>query len=315
MSDRAERRLVVYTERLDEPCIAWLAERCEVAHCASEDGPRFGELMARADGLVVRTYTRVDDALLARAPRLRVVGRAGVGLDNIDLRACAARGVEVVHTPNANTRAVAEYVTALMLDALRPRAGLRNAPDLATWKKTRDALIAQRQLSDLTLGVYGLGRIGKSMARIGAALDMRVIYHDLLEIPPQQRHGASPVSRETLLREADILTIHVDGRTANHGLVNAAAVALLKPDVVLINTSRGFVVDPRALGAFLRGHPEARALLDVHEPEPFGPDYPPLGLPNATLLPHLGAATRAAHRNMSWVVKDVWGVLETQAGT
>lgn len=302
------RPLVLQTETLDEACGAWLRERAELVRCADTE-PRFPELLSRADALIVRTYTRVDGALLGNAPRLKVVGRAGVGLDNIDIRACRARGVEVVHTPDANTRAVVELVTALMLDALRPRLFLRGALQPHEWKSTRDDLIAKRQLSGLTLGVYGLGRIGTSVARVGAALDMRVIYNDLLDIDPALRHGAAPVSRETLLAESDVLTIHVDERPSNRRLVNAEALSRCKPDVVIINAARGFIVDSKALARFLTDNTDAQAMLDVHDPEPFGADYPLLGVKNAWLTPHVAAATSTAHRNMSWVVRDVWRVL------
>jgi len=272
-------------------------------------GGRIDELLNRAEGLIVRTYTCVDGALLSRMPRLRVVGRAGAGLDNIDLAACADRGVIVVHTPEANTQAVVEYVWTLALDALRPRVELGSAVPLDRWRSVREACVAERELADLTLGIYGFGRIGSRVAQVGAALGMRVIYHDLREIPPAQRFGADPAPREALLSESNVLTVHVDGRPANRGLIDADALARLKPDAIIINTSRGFVVDAAALARFLIENPQALALLDVHEPEPIGEEYPLLGLANARLFPHLGAASTAAHRNMSWVVEDVWRVL------
>jgi phosphoglycerate dehydrogenase-like enzyme len=306
------RLLVIQTEHLDEAAAAWLGERCEVVSCAVEDEPRFGELLARADGLVIRTYTTVDRALLERAPRLKVVARAGVGLDNVDVGACEGRGVKVLSTPDANTRAVVEYVTALMLDVLRPRAPVASALGVKEWKAVRQGLIAHRQLSDLTLGILGFGRIGSQVARVGAALNMRVIYNDLVEIPEARRSGARPVPVGDLFRDADILTVHVDSRPGNRGLIGAPALAGCKPDVVLINTSRGFVVDAPALAAFLRASPAAQAVLDVHEPEPFDASYPLLGVKNARLLPHIAAATRTAHANMSWVVKDLWEVLRVE---
>src|SRR5262249_54873814 len=157
-----------------------------------------------------------------------VVGRAGVGVDNVDLAACRARGVVVVNTPEANTRAVVEYVTALLLDALRPRVALDGALGVKEWKAARQALIAPRQLSDLTLGVYGLGKIGSQVARVGGALEMRTIYHDIVEIPVGRRFGARPVPLEQLLQESDVLTVHVDGRHSNRSLIGADALALMK---------------------------------------------------------------------------------------
>lgn len=300
--------LVIQTEELDEACRRWLGERCELVQCSVED-PRFGELLPGAEALVIRTYTRVDAAFLERGPRLRVVGRAGVGLDNIDVAACRGRGVEVVHTPDANTRAVVELVTAFMLDALRPRAFVERAMEIGEWKRVRRDLMAPRQLADLTLGIIGLGRVGSAMARVGAAMNMRVLYNDLLPIAPDLRFGAQPATLEALADACDIVTVHVDDRAENRALINDAVLRLLRPDAVFINASRGFVVDAAALAAFLKANPAAQAILDVHEPEPFGPQYPLLGLPNARLTPHIGAATATANRNMSWVVRDVWRVL------
>jgi phosphoglycerate dehydrogenase-like enzyme len=302
------RPLVVQTEHLDDACAAFLRERCELV-VSPADAPEFGALLERAEGLVIRTYTKVDAALLARAPRLRVVGRAGVGLDNVDVRACAARGVTVVSTPGANTRAVVEYVTALMLDALRPRLFLDKPLAIGEWNKLRKELLAPRQLSDLTLGIVGLGRVGSGVARVGAALNMRVVYCDLIDFPPERRFGAEPAPLERVLNESDVLTLHPDGRRRNRGLIGAKELALCKPDVVLINTSRGFVVDAHALADFLIAHKGARALLDVHDPEPFGATHPLVDIPNAHLSAHIAAATATAHRNMSWVVRDVWRVL------
>lgn len=304
------RHLVVQTEQLDEAAAAWLRERCDLVVCPwSEGSPQLDDLLQRADGLLIRTYTQVNGSLLSKAPKLKVVARAGVGLDNVDIAACNARSVTVVSTPGANTRAVVELVTAFMLDALRPRAFLEHALEAGPWNKARKELLAPRQLSDLTLGIIGLGRVGSSIARIGAAMDMRVIYHDLVEKPEQQRAGAQPRSFADVVKAADILTIHVDGRKSNRHLINAHVLDLCKRNVQFINTSRGQVVDADALAEFLRQSPAAQAMIDVHDPEPFPAAYPLLGLKNAHLTPHIGAATATAHANMSWVVKDLWRVL------
>jgi phosphoglycerate dehydrogenase-like enzyme len=325
------RPLVVQTEDLDAEAAAWLAERCEVVRCGpSEAG--FESLLGRAQALVVRTYTRVDEALLSRGPALRVVGRAGVGLENIDVEACRRRGIAVVHTPESNSSAVAEYVFALMFDALRPRVyvgggGAQGAPgeeggpracargSLAVpsegeWHELRRKYVAQRELNELVLGVWGLGRIGSAVARIAAGFQMQVIYNDLLEIAPARRSGAAPVSVDELLARSDVLSLHVDERPQNRGLLSSAALGKLKSNVLLINTSRGLVVDGQALAAFLRARPAAMAMLDVHDPEPIRPDCPLLDLPNAFLAPHLAAGTIGAKRRMSWVVREVWRVLE-----
>lgn len=302
------RPLVIQAEDLSPAGVEFLRQHCELLALSSHD-PRFLPALREARGLVVRTYTRVDARLLDGAPNLKVVGRAGVGLDNIDVDACRARGITVVSTPNANTQAVAEYVFALLLDALRPRKLIDHALPLEQWNALRRSLLAPRQLSQLTLGVWGLGKIGSRVAAIAAAVGMRVLYHDLIDIPPEHRAGAACVPRERLLRESDIVSIHVDSRPDNRHIVGDEALALLRSDAMLLNTARGFIVDAHALARFLRANPRATAILDVHDPEPFPAEYPLLGLPNARLSPHIAAATVQGNENMSWVVRDVVRVL------
>lgn len=300
---------IIQTEHLSEPASKWLAERCKLVVCP-HDSPDFFKAISNAAGLVVRTYTIVDQKLLDAAPSLKVIGRAGAGLDNIDLAACNARNIKVVYTPDANTQAVVEYVITLITNTLRPRTVLTSAVDINDWKYLRAQTCAKHQLSDLTLGILGLGRIGKQLAKVATAIGCKVIYNDLIEIPREQRFGAEPVSIEQLFSDADILSIHIDGRSSNDQFVSSALIKLMKDSVVLINTSRGFVLDTQSLADFLRSQPKASALIDVHKPEPFDSDYPLLGLPNAKLYPHLASRTEAAMENMSWVVKDIIAVLE-----
>ncbi|MEM8835416.1 MAG: NAD(P)-dependent oxidoreductase [Planctomycetota bacterium] len=300
--------LVIQTEHLDDAAGDWLRQRAELVRCASNE-ERFAELLPTADALVVRTYTRIDEALLDAAPALRVVGRAGIGLDSIDVAACRARGVEVVYTPDSNSLAVVELVIAFALDGTRDRLFLDRALPIEEWKSLRADLRARRQLCEMTLGILGMGRVGSKLARAGAGLFAEVIYHDMKEIAAEDRHGASTVGEDELLSRADVLSIHVDARPSNRHWLDRRRLNLVKDDVVIVNTSRGFVVDDAALASFLSQAPGACAMLDVHEPEPIAPDHPLLGLANGHLSPHIGAATRLAHERMSWVVRDVWRVL------
>ena len=236
-----------------------------------------------------------------------------MGLDNIDLEACWSRGVVVVHRPGANTRAVVEFVLASVLDALRPRVFLHEALDHETWVRTRRELEAPRQLADCTLGILGLGRIGSQVARAAAALDMSTIYHDIREIAASERFGAEPVSRDELLQRADVLSVHVDGRKANYRIIDRETFGKLRADVVFLNCARGMVVDPVACAEFCVDHPGAMTILDVHDPEPVAETSPLLEIENVHLSPHIAGATRAAKREMSWVVRDVWRVLSGEA--
>lgn len=302
------RPTVIQTEHLSPTAAAWLGERARLV-AAAPGTPAFEEAAPVAEGLVVRTYTTVDEALLARLPALRAVGRAGVGLDNVDQAACGRRGVRVFSTPDANTQAVVEYVTCLVCDALRPRVFLDAPVSRQRWDELRAEVVAHRQMSDLRLGILGLGRIGRRVAQVGRAIGFDVAFTDLEDVPQERRHGAVPVPVEELFASSDVLTVHVDGRASNRGLVGASLLGRMRRDSVLVNTSRGFVVDHAALADRLRACPGMLALLDVHDPEPIAADNPLLGLPNAHLAPHLASRTDAAMEAMSWVVRDVWDAI------
>ncbi|MCB9837306.1 MAG: 3-phosphoglycerate dehydrogenase [Phycisphaera sp.] len=300
---------VIQAEHLDEKPAAWLAERCELIRVGKDD-TNFRSELALAEGLIVRSYTPVTDELLDAAKKLRVVARAGVGLDTIDLAACKARGVRVVYTPGANTQAVVELFFALLLDVVRPRVFLhRPIPVLEAWKHARKEMTADRELASMTLGILGLGRIGSRVAEVARCFGMRVIYHDVREIPQNQRFGAEPVSREELFAQSDALTIHVDGSPSNRRLIGESEFAQMKPEVVFLNLSRGFVVDPYACASFIIEHRGACAVLDVHDPEPYDLTYPLIDIANVHMTPHIGGATKPASEAMSWVVRDVWRVL------
>lgn len=302
--------LVIQAENLDEQCADWLGERCELIRC-SKDDENFRAHLAVAQGLVIRSYTEIDGDFLDAGKNLRVIGRAGVGLDHVDLKACNERGVRVVYTPGANTQAVAELVFAMLLDVVRPRVFLHKPiVDLKAWKQARIQLTGERELGSLTLGVLGFGRIGSRVAQIARAFRMDVIYHDVLEIPEEERFGARPVSREEFFKQADVVSVNVDGSQTNARIVGADEFAMMKDNVVFINTSRGLVVDPFACASFMIEHPAACAMLDVHDPEPFDATYPLLDIKNVYLTPHLGGATKSASLAMSWVVRDVWAVLQ-----
>ena len=297
---------IVIAEPLTQAATAWLAERAGVV-LATPDTLRHE--LSGAVALVVRTYTAVDQALLDAAPQLRVVGRAGVGLDNIDTDACAQRGVRVVHTPDANTDAVVEYVLAAVFSHLRPAPPMPLGTDQRSWNAARADAMAPKELRECTVGVWGLGRIGSAAARAMTPLAGRVIYHDLRDIASADRSGAEPVSRDELLAQSDILTLHVDGRPENRHLVDAEALALLKCDALLINASRGMVVEARALARHAHAHPAFGATIDVHDPEPVPADHPLRACDRVVLTPHTAAATARAKAAMSWVVKDVWDAL------
>ena len=306
--------LVVHTETIGNAARTWLEDRAEVI-AASAHSAAFTKLAPRIDALLVRTYTEVDDALLDRLPRLKVVARAGVGVDNIDVAACRRRGVEVVYAPASSTHAVAEYVVALLCDALRPRVYLQDAEDRTRWSHYRKTLVADRQFDELTLGILGMGRIGSTVAGFADALGFQTIATDLDSIAPSRRHGAAMVSVEALFEQADVLTIHIDGRRTNRGFIGDDLLDRMKRNAVLINTSRGFVMQHDPLRRVLAARTDLRAFLDVHDPEPPPPGDRLFELPNAHLLPHLASRTETAMARMSDVVEDIWAVLNGQGPT
>jgi len=305
----AQNFTVLMTEGSDARPLQWLREQVNVVEIRADD-PAFDAQLANADGLCVRTYTQVNSALLAKAPKLKVVARGGVGLENIDVKACRARGVEVVYAPDANTLAVGDFVFGYLLQLLRPWNFFKErAYEPKEFKRIRDT-VRGRQLNELTLGILGMGRVGRRVGHIAAnGFGMKVIYNDLIDVAGKLDFPATSVDKPTLYANSDILSLHVDMKPGNHNLVGREQLAMLKPTTVLINTSRGEVLDAAALAEAIRAKKIAGAALDVYHPEPPPADFPLLGLDNVLLTPHLAARTTTAMENMSWVVRDVVEVL------
>jgi phosphoglycerate dehydrogenase-like enzyme len=203
---------------------------------------------------------------------------------------------------------VVEYTISMMMRALRPIHPITHALDEPSWHQAREDAISEGSVVDTTLGIIGLGYIGSRVALAASGLGMRVVHNDLrnIEAPSQA------LSLEELLKDARVVCLHVDGRASNKHLISTDQFALMRRDVVLVNASRGFVIDPHAAEDFAKQNPDARLIFDVHDPEPIDPDSRLLALPNVILTPHIAAATRQAKTAMSWVVKDVHAVLEGQ---
>ena len=297
---------VVFTEGGRPSPRRWLEERCACRDVAL-DSPELPAALAEADGLVVRSYTRVDAAFLDQCPRLKIVGRGGVGLDAIDVAECRRRGVEVVYTPDANTRAVAEFVFGLMVKLVRPWHAMRpDLPDAAGFLELRRD--AGEHLCDLRLGILGMGRVGRAVARIAHhGFGMDVAYHDVADVSAEVDVPAAAVGFDELLGNCDVLTVHVDGRPGNRDLLTADR--LSRGVRWLLNTSRGLVVSPAAVADALNRGLEGAA-LDVYDPEPPDERYAALAADSRVILtPHMASRTKPAVENMSWVVRDVWRVL------
>ena len=311
MSEVSGKRLpvVLVTEGSDARPLEWLKERARVIEVRYDD-PTLASHLSEAEGLVVRTYTKVTAKFLEGAPKLKVVARGGVGLENIDVPACRARGIEVVYTPDANTLAVGDFVFGGILQLLRPWAAMGEAVyPPAEFKRIRNTLRG-RQLNELTIGILGMGRVGKRVGHIAAnGFGMRVIYNDLLDDVGAMDFAATRVDKDRLYRQSDILSLHVDMRQGNEHLVGREQIALMKNDALLINTSRGEVLDIDAVAAAMREKRLAGVLIDVYDPEPPAADFALAGMEDVLLTPHMAARTYTAIENMSWVVRDVIEVL------
>ncbi len=307
MADK--RFIIVVSETLSDRALAWLTERAEVRHVSHEDAPALAAALADADGLIVRTYTQVNDALLDRAPRLKVVGRAGVALENIDIPACRARGVEVVHTPAANTLAVVDYTIRMILELNRRFWPMEGYMPPEAFHRVRKQAYG-RFLSDMTLGIVGCGRIGSRVGRAAAALGMTVLYNDILDI--ELDYPARAVDKPTLYASSDVITIHTPLTPLTRKMINAETLAQFKPGAQFINAARGHCVDYSALADALRRGHVAAAVIDCHDPEPPPPDYPMFSVlgENVILTPHAAARVPAAMERMCDVIYDILAVLE-----
>jgi len=297
---------IVVTEGLEKTPFAWLRENADVVEVSWKEPEKLRAALMDADALIVRTYTKVNDELLSHGKKLRVVGRAGVGLDNIDQPACAKRNIEVISTPTANSRAVCEYVFNLIFTLARPVVNLKESvPDDAFHAYRKN--IRGLELSGKTMAILGMGRIGRGVGKIAWAMEMEVIYNDLVDVSKHIEYPAKSVSKDELYERADILSLHVNHQpnNLNYHLIDNAALSKMKPTAILVNTCRGEVMSAADLAAALKTNRIAGACLDVHDPEPPPADYPLFGCPNVILAPHLAARTQGAMDRMSWVARDV----------
>ncbi|MGC5617392.1 phosphoglycerate dehydrogenase [Georgenia sp. Z1491] len=291
------RRVLITTGYLgpgDEIDAMLTTAGCEVSYSRPQDRTDDAHLtsaLAQADALIAGTDPYGAD-LIAAAPSLGVIARTGAGYDNIDLAAAGERGIVVCCTPGANSRSVAELAIGLVL------ACARNIVSSAA--QVRDGRWVQasgRQLSGSTLGIVGFGGIGQEVASLARAFGMRVLVHDpVVDESRAAELGVEPRDLAELLAESDFVTLHLGLSPATRHLIDADALALMRPDAYLINTARGGIVDERALAGALERGELAGAALDVLETEPMAPDDPLRGAPNLVVVPHVAGATTQARR-------------------
>jgi glyoxylate reductase len=307
MTDRPQ---VYVTRKLPGPGLARLAEVAELEVWPEPGGPPQAELARRAaaaDGLLCLLTDRVDGALIRACPRLRVISSCSVGLDHIDLAAAAARGIPVGHTPGVLTETTADLAFALLL------AGARRLGEAERWLRagawTPDLrwepdLFLGRDLHGATLGIVGLGAIGLAVARRAAGFGMRILGWSRRSKPEAAALGIQEVELRNLLRESDFVSLHVALAPETRHLIDAPALAAMKPTALLVNTARGDVVDEAALIQALRSGGIGGAALDVYAAEPLAPSSPLLRMERVTLLPHLGSASVATRTRMADLAVD-----------
>jgi (S)-sulfolactate dehydrogenase len=298
---------VVIAEFMDQAAVATLQRRFTTVYDAGL-ADRRGELLGAvgaADALIVRNRTRVDGELVAAAGRLRVVGRLGVGLDNIDLPSCEARGIQVIPATGANALAVAEYVIGAAMALLRGAYFSTAAVAAGDWP--RGALSNGRELAGKTLGVVGFGNIGQVTARLARGLGMTVIGFDAqtpASSPFWAEQHTTPRALDDLLGEADVLSLHVPLTPGTRHLIDAGKLALMKRYAILVNTARGGVADEAAVAAALRRARLGGAALDVFDTEPLPGGSTLSDCPNLILTPHIAGVTREANARVSALIAE-----------
>ena len=253
---------------------------------------QLAEIIGDYDALLVRSQVKVTADILAHATRLIVIGRAGVGVDNVDLEAATKAGIVVVNAPTGNTVSAAEQTITLMLALAHKTAAADASMRRGEWKRSSFTGV---ELRGRTLGIIGLGKIGQAVADRARGLEMEVIGYDPFVTAEQAAlHGVTLAEVDDIIATADVITVHVPLNKATRGIINADNIGKLKPGVMLINVARGGVYDEAALAQALKDGKVAGAAIDVYETEPPAADNPLLSAPNTVLTPHLGALTAEA---------------------
>ena len=298
---------IVIPEFMDQRAVAQLQAQHEVVYEPTliDDMPRLLLLAPKADALIVRNRTQVRGELLAALTRCKVIGRLGVGLDNIDVPGCEAKGMAVIPATGANALSVAEYViTATMLLL---RGAFASTAEVANGKWPRNTLGNGRETAGKVLGIIGFGSIGRTTARLAMGLGMEVIAFDAMleaDTPVFQETGVKYVGLQELILQADVITLHVPLVDATRGLFDATCIASMKPGAVLINTSRGHIVDLSAVAASLRSGHLGGAAIDVFDAEPLAASADLQDCPNLVLTPHISGVSAESNERVSFLIAE-----------
>jgi glyoxylate reductase len=283
---------------------------CDATVWKDELPPPRRDLLAAVEGcagILTLLTDRVDDELLDRAgANLRVISNYAVGFDNIDVPACTARGIAVGHTPGVLTETTADLAWALLMAAARRIPEGDRYVRAGSWRAWGPLLLLGSDVHGATLGIVGLGRIGQAVARRASGFGMTILYHGgrRASAEIEAACGATFVELDELLARSDFVTLHVGLTAQTHHLLNRERLAQMKATAVLVNTSRGAVVDGTALAEALRDGAIAAAALDVTDPEPITASDPLLALDNCLIVPHIASATRSTRGNMARIAAE-----------
>ena len=299
------RPRVFVARRIPEEGIEAIRAVCDTDLWPDELPPPRDELLRRVagcDGVLTLLTDRVDDELLdAAGPNLRVVSNYAVGFDNIDVAACTRRGIPVGNTPGVLTETTADLAWALLMAAARRLPEGDRYVRAGNWRTWGPLLLLGPDVHGATIGIVGFGRIGQAVARRAQGFGMEILYHDVNRLPDEVTGplGAVYVPLEELLARSDFVSLHVNLTAETRHLINARTLASMRPTAVLVNTSRGPVVDQAALAAALRDGVIWAAALDVTDPEPIPMDDPLVGLDNCLIVPHIASASRGTRGKMA----------------
>jgi D-3-phosphoglycerate dehydrogenase len=287
---------IIITDGLNESGLRILSKHAQVDYNDGVSAAELSDSIGDYDAMIVRAQTRVTAELLSSAHRLRVVGRAGVGVDNIDLAAANQHRIIIVNSPMATTQAVAEHVAALIFALARSIPAADASLKSGLWLKNNFQGV---EVVNKTLGIIGVGNIGAKVAQLAHALGMQVVGHDpLISKEEIQRRGAQPVNFQDLLAQSDFITIHVPLTSETRGLINGESFGTMKRGAHLICTARGGIVDETALLSALESGQVAAAALDVFAKEPPGMSAL-VSHPRVIATPHIGAQTTEAQARAS----------------
>ena len=298
---------IVICEFIDERALPALRAKHEVVYDPKlvDDAPRLKAEAATADALIVRNRTQVRGDLLAALTRCRVIGRLGVGLDNIDVPACEARGMAVIPATGANALSVAEYVITSAMLLLR--GAYQHTAAVAAGQWPRAALSNGRETAGKTLGLIGFGSIGQLTAKLARGLGMEVIAFDAMmdeDHPAYAAVGVRPAGLDELIASADVVSLHVPLVDSTRNLFDARRIAAMKRGAVLINTARGGIIDEAALAAALRGGHLGGAAIDVFGSEPLPASAHFADCQNLLLTPHIAGVSAESNERVSFVIAD-----------